>query len=106
MAATTRAISAEGRVRSMARLICGEKGSALFCDSGKTIMKEHGEEKKQTNADRIRSMSDDELADYIFGVSVHEKPCALCSDDCDFCKLSDKECKSKTLQWLQSEVEE
>ena len=61
--------------------------------------------KKQTNADRIRSMSDEELADYIFGVSVHEKPCVLCSDDCDFCELTDEECKNKTFKWLQSEVE-
>lgn len=42
----------------MARLICGDKGSVLFCDSGETIVRE----KKQTNADRIRSMSDEELA--------------------------------------------
>ena len=63
-------------------------------------------EKPKTNADRIRSMSDEELADYIFGVSVHEKPCVLCSDDCDFCELTDEECKNKTLKWLQSEVEE
>lgn len=63
-------------------------------------------EKPKTNADRIRSFSDDELADYIFGVSVHEKPCVLCSDDCDFCELTDEECKNRTLNWLQSEVEE
>lgn len=58
-----------------------------------------------SNADRIRSMSDEELADYIFGVSVHEKPCVLCSDDCDFCELTDEECKNRTLKWLQSEME-
>lgn len=65
MATTTKTISAERRVIRMARLICGEKGSALFCDSGKTIVKEHGEKKKRTNADRIRSMSDEELAEYL-----------------------------------------
>ena len=54
----------------MARLICGQKGSALFCDSGKTIVKEHGEKKKRTNADCIRSMSDDELAAFIEQVST------------------------------------
>ena len=63
-------------------------------------------EKPNTNAERIRSMSDEELADYIFGVSVHEKPCVLCSDDCDFCELTDEECKNRTLKWLQSEAEE
>lgn len=50
--------------------------------------------------------TNEELADYIFGVSVHEKPCVLCSDDCDFCELTDEECKNRTLKWLQSEVEE
>ena len=64
------------------------------------------EPKNKTNADRIRHMSDEELADYIFGVSVHEKPCVLCSDDCDFCELTDEECKNRTLKWLHSEVEE
>ena len=62
-------------------------------------------ELKQTWGNKIRSMSDEELADYIFGVSVNEKPCVFCSDDCDFCELSDEECKNRTLKWLQSEVE-
>ena len=62
--------------------------------------------KCMTQGDRIRSMSDEELADYIFGVSYQEKPCVLCSDDCDFCELTDEECKNRTLAWLQSEVEE
>ena len=55
--------------------------------------------------DGVSPISDEELADYIFGVSVHEKPCVLCSDDCDFCELTDEECKNRTLEWLQSEVE-
>lgn len=41
-------------MRNMARLICGEKGSVLFCDSGETIVKENGEEKKQTKEERNR----------------------------------------------------
>lgn len=60
--------------------------------------------KPMTNADKIRNMSDEELADYIFGVSVGNAPCVLCSEECDFCELTDEECKSKTLAWLQSEV--
>lgn len=64
------------------------------------------EEKKQTNADRIREMSDEELAEFL--------PIVL-----DFmCKQADKcmenifnrgECektKECALKWLQSEVEE
>ena len=61
--------------------------------------------KPMTHADKIRSMSDEELAYYIFGVSVGSAPCVKCSDDCDLCELSDEDCKKKTLEWLQSEAE-
>ena len=61
--------------------------------------------KKKTNADKIRAMSDEELAEYIFGVSIGNAPCVLCSEECDFCELSDEQCKEKTLKWLQSEAE-
>lgn len=59
-----------------------------------------------TNGDRIRKMTDEELAEYIHGVSESTAPCVLCEDDCDFCECSDEECKQKTLNWLKSEVEE
>lgn len=52
-------------MRIMARLICWQKGSVLFYDSGKTIVKEHREYNGKTNADRIRSMSDEELAEFL-----------------------------------------
>lgn len=58
-----------------------------------------------TNADRIRNMTDEELASYIFGVSIGSSHCVLCEEDCDFCEHSDEECRNKTLEWLQSEAE-
>ena len=97
----------------MARLICGEKGSTLFCDSGKTIVKEHGEEKKQTNADRIRSMSDEELAKFMANKGGYIACC-----QCDFFNRDKGKCESPSgwlctkgyaealiHKWLQSEVE-
>ena len=63
------------------------------------------EYKPKTNADQIRSMSDEELAEYIFCVSIGNAPCVLCLEECDFCELPDEQCKEKTLQWLQSEAE-
>ena len=56
------------------------------------------EEKKQTNADRIRSMSDEELA--LFLCNIHEP-------DEDTIVIDDKEFFAETeiLEWLQSEVE-
>lgn len=61
-----------------------------------------------TNADRIRSMSDEELAQAIYqGIS---------SDPCDYCKENDHHCTGHTcqgkadaeviLEWLQRPVEE
>lgn len=61
------------------------------------------EHKKQTNADRIRAMSDEELADFIEQVST---------DSMETISFGTKEYeeiwehKETALQWLQSEVEE
>lgn len=56
-----------------------------------------GNKKKQTNADRIRSMTDEELADAIMC------PAEFTGSDkvCDF----SHECKDCTLAWLQRESE-
>ena len=59
-----------------------------------------------TNADRIRSMSDEELAEYIHGVSEATKPCVRCGEDCDFCELPTEECKRRVLKWLQEECKD
>lgn len=64
-------------------------------------VKENNDDKKPTNADRIRSMSDEELAEFF----LEKMDCALCpaSEEvecgCDRCLENIKE-------WLQSEVEE
>ena len=61
------------------------------------------EPKKQTNADRIRSFSDEELAEFIEQVST---------DSMETISFGTKEYeeiwehKETALQWLQSEVEE
>lgn len=57
-------------------------------------------EKPQTNADRIRAMSDEELAEW-FAETVG---CKLC-DRLGLCK-GNTECKEAYLQWLKSEVKE
>lgn len=83
----------------MARLICGNKGSVLFCDSGETIVRE----KKQTNADRIRSMSDEELVKFIVGLNDHcLAGIGLC--DCSGEKHCSDICENKTREWLHTEV--
>ena len=51
---------------------------------------------KITNADRIRSMTDEELAEWLNGFSE----CLIPNDDC-----LDKYCNNCVLKWIKSEVE-
>lgn len=63
------------------------------------------QKKPQTNADRIRSMTDEELADMLDEVSVHGI-LALGSDfPCDVCRER-TECKNCFEDWLKAESEE
>lgn len=89
----------------MARLICGEKGSVLFCDSGETIVKENGEEKKPTNADRIRSMSIEELAEFLYTVAAFGIKRQYEGVPCDSC-YERNECAKCWKEWLELETEE
>lgn len=74
-----------------------EQPSLIGCTTGIP------QRKKQTNADRIRSMSDEELADFIEQVST---------DSMETISFGAKEYeeiwehKETALQWLRSEVEE
>ena len=63
-------------------------------------------ELKQTWGNKIRSMSDEELEEFIVGLNYH---CIAGIGLCD-CSKENKSCseicESKTRKWLQSEVEE
>lgn len=58
----------------------------------------------KTNADRIRSMSDEELAEFLVGLNEHclagigKVDCSSCNGYCE------DNCKRMTTNWLQSEV--
>lgn len=62
-------------------------------------------QKPQTNADRIRSMTDDELAEMLSTVSQH---CAVYLSDKINCRYSncDTGCKNNIKKWLEKESEE
>lgn len=107
MATIAEAVSAEWRVRSMIDCkTCKYEDMCLIKDkiSKKieicTIFETAG---KQTNAERIRSFSDEELAEFIEQVST---------DSMETISFGTKEYeeiwehKETALQWLQSEVEE
>ena len=55
----------------------------------------------RTNADRIRAMSDEELAE-VFGKLVHCGGCPMR----DSCKADDLPCDNVMLEWLQQTAEE
>lgn len=66
---------------------------------------------KPTNADRIRNMSDEELAEFIQKMeSTCFVDCIRYADkDCGQGKISCKDCRAKAptiLEWLQSETEQ
>ena len=57
-------------------------------------------EKPMTNADRIRNMTDEELAEFF----KNHFSCAFCDVRTGTC--GDDDCKEMMLQWLQAEVKE
>ena len=57
---------------------------------------------RQTNSDRIRNMSDEELAEFL-AYNAYCEECYVKKDDS--CCYPDGTCKQKHLEWLQSEAE-
>ena len=55
-----------------------------------------------TNADRIRNMSDEELADMMFESCVEK----MGLEECRYSDGGIHECKKCVLEWLQAEVKE
>lgn len=58
---------------------------------------------KQTNADRIRNMSDEELADSLTATAKCDE-CFIIKKHEPYC-LSTSVCRQKHLKWLQAEAE-
>ena len=57
---------------------------------------------KQTNADRIRSMTGEELADMFVDIAECDRRCPAKLGDCIF---SDSSCRSAWLDWLKQEAD-
>ena len=57
---------------------------------------------RKTNAERIRNMTDDELAEFL-AYNAYCEECYVKNDDS--CCYPDGTCKQKHLEWLQSEAE-
>lgn len=60
-----------------------------------------------SNADRIRVMSDEELAEFL--EHVHVDPCSACCDNLYWCRRNNAPepvCKDHFLEWLQQPAKE
>lgn len=64
------------------------------------------EEKKQTNADRIRAMSDEELMGLLFNKIACGHICGFCVPTMRTEHKCDGHCRNGILQWLQQPAEE
>ena len=56
-----------------------------------------------TNADRIRAMSNWELAEFIYNVSNNLVKISTCEEDCELCESSKDYCIYQIGEWLISE---
>lgn len=65
----------------------------------------HHKQKPQTNADAIRAMSDEELADLISDPVTYSFNCGMCPANPQFGSCVHR-CKPHILKWLKSEVKE
>lgn len=64
---------------------------------------------KQTNADRIRAMTDDELADFLRDVGDCIRRCPAKIGDCissESCISSGSACRAAWIEWLKQEAKE
>lgn len=65
-----------------------------YCDSVPCSLKD--EVPKKTNADKIRAMTDEELAGFLHDYVNHT---------CSYCKECKSSCTKQNLEWLQFEAE-
>lgn len=56
-----------------------------------------------TNADRIRAMSNWELAEFIYNVSNGATQITTCKEECKKCEYSNEHCIFQIGEWLISE---
>ena len=56
-----------------------------------------------TNADRIRSMTNWELSEFIYNVSNGATKISTCEEECAKCEYSDDYCTYQIGEWLISE---
>lgn len=86
------------RIAAVAKEACGYAPLTRVISEAEVKEILEQEEKPQTNADRIRSMTDDELAEFLKEVKEDYQWANPDYPDCDDC--------GEWLEWLKSESEE
>jgi hypothetical protein len=81
-------------------LLTEEEVAKIDCDKVLIKLKP----KPKTNADRIRNMSDEELAEFLLEVNSTIQHCMIM--DCKYEDEREGLCKNCFLEWLQAEVKE
>ena len=80
--------------------------SASVCYRAAEFLREycegHDARPTNTNADRIRSMTDEEMAAFLCDISECDRRCPAKIGDCIF---SDSTCRGAWLDWLKQEAE-
>lgn len=56
-----------------------------------------------TNGDKIRQMSNWDLAEFIYNVSNGDTKISVCKDECAKCEYSSSYCISQIGEWLMEE---
>lgn len=59
-----------------------------------------------TNLEKIKSMSIDEMAEFIYNVSENKTEITVCKNECDLCVNDAEMCQALIGRWLQEESEE
>lgn len=93
--------SAEAFARCPARHLCGRREDATYAEGSECdLFNRQVEERPVTNGDRLRAMSDCELAMFINHVNICDK---RTNEECRLQFLAN--CESCVLDWLQSPAE-
>ena len=76
----------------------------VYCDNTNGFCQLHDEPPPETNADHIRSMTDEELADYMSEHSIDDFCYIICGGECKavatFNKTSGQRCREIVSNWL------
>lgn len=89
---------------------CGECERRWFCDINPDECDAWPDPGPMTNADRIRSMTDEELADFMSEHSIEDFCYLICGGDCKavatFNKTSGQRCREIVANWLKQPYKE